>query len=394
MVATAAVARDPAGRGAPSRSVHPEQPGAPRAGRGAPRLPAMTDQGSQPPFAPPFEPPTAPPAAAPVRRGTPLVVWIVVLLVISIAGAGLILSVDHAPTEEGRPELTYRGHALVAPRLAAMSTDTQALAAAGDAVATAGRDTLTRLRALDATRTQTAIDTGDAAVADVLGTTERMVAARRTLLDGTTLAGLPAADRVAVGTIDAAIAAAGEFPGYWQQIGVAASDPLELLQDLDAHDAKVDTATKAGTAGRWPDALAALDDAQGLLQLAHAVRESAHKAGLDVSTLDDLLDRLDTYDQALVDLYTILQGTNGQTTAESQAALARVRVAQASLPLDQSAMVVILSDLAGPTITPVLLSIESARGALRAAVDAAPQPSDAGPVPVGSGPVASAGVSS
>ena len=57
---------------------------------------------------------------------------------------------------------------------------------------------------------------------------------------------------------------------------------------------------------RWSDALAALEDAQALLRQAHGVRDTAHKAGLDVSTLDDLLDRLDTYDAALVDLYTLL----------------------------------------------------------------------------------------
>ena len=99
--------------------------------------------------------------------------------------------------------------------------------------------------------------------------------------------------------------------------------------------------------------------------------------------------------------------SKGTTTTASQAALDRVNAAQESLPTDQAAMVIIISDLAGPTITPVLLSMESARGALEAAVDAAPQPSDAtpqasgtappagtGPVPVASGPMPSDGVSS
>ena len=46
---------------------------------------------------------------------------------------------------------------------------------------------------------------------------ERIVAARATLLDGTSLTALPTSDRLRIGTIDAAIAAAGELPGYWQQ---------------------------------------------------------------------------------------------------------------------------------------------------------------------------------
>jgi hypothetical protein len=343
----------------------------------------MTDQGR-----------ASTPPAEPARRGTPVIVWLVVLLVISIAGAGLILSVDHAPTEEGRPELTARGHTIVTPRLAAIDLDAQQLATAGDAIAAAGRETLTRLRALDTARTQTALDAGDAAVTDASGALDRIVTARATLLDGTALTGLPASDRIRIGTIDAAIAAAGELTGYWQQVGIAASGPLELLQVLDAHDTKVVAATDSGRAGAWADALAALDDAQGLLQQAHAVRETVHTAGLDVSTLDDLLDRLDTYDAALVDLYTSLDASKGQTTADSRAALDRVNAAQESLPTDQSAMVVIISDLAGPTITPVLLSIESARGALESAIEAEPQPSGTPPVPVDDGPGPSDGVSS
>ena len=357
----------------------------------------MIDQGSRP-APPPIKPAPPPMKPAPppqtARRPTPLAVWFLVLLVIAVAGAGLILSVDHAPTEEGRPELTARGHSMVAPRLAAIDVDAQQLATAGDAIAAAGRDTLTRLRALDTARTQAALDAGDTAVANASSALERIVAARATLLDGTSLASLPGSDRIRIGTIDAAIAAAGELAGYWQQVGVAGSGPLELLQDLDAHDTKVVAATDAGRAGAWSDALAALHDAQGLLQQAHAVRDTAHAAGLDVSTLDDLLDRLDTYDAALVDLYTRLQASGGQATAASRAALDRVNAAQQQLPTDQSAMVVIISDLAGPTITPVLLSIESARGALQAALDAQPRPNGTSPVPVDSGPGPSDGVSS
>ena len=126
---------------------------------------------------------------------------------------------------------------------------------------------------------------------------------------------------------------------------------------------------------------------RALLRQAHGVRDSANKAGLDVSTLDDLLDRLDTYDAALVDLYTILEASNGETTDASRAALARVNAAQESLPTDQAAMVIIISDLAGPTITPVLLSIESARGALEPRSTLRHSRSDAAPPPRPPGPV-------
>ena len=316
------------------------------------------------------------------------------LLIVAVAGAGLILSLDHAPTEEGRPELTARGHDIVAPRLAAIDLDIQQLAAGGDGIAAAGRDTLTRLRTLDTTRTEEALEAGNSAVADVTATRDRITTARATLLEGISLVGLPASDRVRIGTIDAAMAAAGELPGYWQQVGVAASGPLEFLQSLQAHDDRVVTATDQGRAADWAAALGVLDDAQRLLVPVRAVREVAAKAGLDVTTLDDLLARIDDYDQSLIALYANLQASGGETTNESRAALARVEAAQASLPEDQSALVVIVSDMAGPTITPVLLSIESARGALEAALDAEPQPSGAATETSGSGPEPSSGVSS
>ena len=140
---------------------------------------------------------------------------------------------------------------------------------------------------------------------------------------------------------------------------VAAAAPLELLQVLDAHDAEVLAATDSGRAGRGPTRWPRSTTPQGLLGRP-TPSASRHKAGLDVSTLDDLLDRLDTYDAALVDLYTSLEGRTGRRTPRSAAALDRVNAAQESLPTDQAAMVVIVSDLAGPTITPILLSIESA----------------------------------
>jgi hypothetical protein len=312
-----------------------------------------------------------------------LLAWLGVILIVSVAGAGLVLSLDHAPTEAGRPELTARGHALIAPRLAALDTEMQRLATAGDAMATAGRDTLTRLRALDVAGTEAALTAGGMAATDVSAISERLAAARATLLDDTSLTALPTSDRLRIGTIDAAVAAAGVLPGYWEQILVAASDPLDLLRAMVAHDAQVVAATDSGRAAKWPDALAALTEAQRLLVPARAAREAAHKAGLDVTTLDDLLDRVDAYDTALTDLYTSLRASDGVETAESRAALERVNAAQESLPADQTAMVVVLSDLAGPTITPILLSTETARGTLEAALAAQPQATDAGSAPTG-----------
>ena len=279
------------------------------------RLPAMTAPPA-PPVAPP--PVAAPPAAA--RRALSAIAWMAVLLIVAVAGAGLILSLDHPPTEEGRPELTARGHALVAPRLEGMDIDIGQLATAGDLIAAAGRDTLTRLRSLDAPRTERALAAGDAYVADGSAIRDRLVAARATLLEGTTLAGLPASDRVRIEALDAAITAADELPGYWNQVVLAAAGPLDLVESMAVHDAAVIAATDSGRAGDWAGALAALGEAAAPLITVRTVREVANSQGADVSTLDDLLDRIEEYDAALTELYASLRESGGDTTVASRAA--------------------------------------------------------------------------
>ncbi len=364
------------------------------------RLRPMTGQLPADPRPPATAPASSRPArASSSRRGPLMLAWLGMLLIVSVAGAGLILSLDHPPTEEGRPELTAKGHAIVAPRLAAIDTDIEQLAAAGDTIAAAGRDTLTSLRALDVDAANAALAAGDTSITELAMITERLAAQRAALLEGTRMTSLPASDRFRIGTIDAAMAAAGQLPGYWQAVVAAGSGPLDLLQSMQTHDATVLAATTSGRNGKWAEALAVLADAKRQLVPAHAVREVASKAGADVSTLDDLLVRVDAYDSALVDLYSALQDSGGQTNATTRAALDRVNAAQQSLPADQTAMVIVMSDLVGPTITPILLSIESARGALAAAIEAEPQPT--GPQPTGpastrtnGGPAASGAVSS
>jgi hypothetical protein len=155
----------------------------------------------------------------------------------------------------------------------------------------------------------------------------------------------------------------------------AASGPLDLLVAMAEHDAVVVAATGSGRAGDWAAALAALDDAASPLITARTVREVASSQGADVSTLDDLLARVEEYDAALAELYASLRESGGDPTTASRTAEARVAAAQQSLPRDQTAMVVVISDLAGPTITPTLLRIETTRGLLEVALPAEVEPS-------------------
>ena len=69
--------------------------------------------------------------------------WVAVLLVGALAIAGLVVSLDHPPSGDARPELTGRDAAILAPRLAALQPTLGTMATEAEAVAAAGRGALT-----------------------------------------------------------------------------------------------------------------------------------------------------------------------------------------------------------------------------------------------------------
>jgi hypothetical protein len=154
-----------------------------------------------------------------------------------------------------------------------------------------------------------------------------------------------------------------------------ASGPVDLVRSLQAHDTRVAEAAETARADDLPGALGALEDALALLAPARGVRAAADRAGADVSTIDDLLARVDAYDAALELLWTLLVASDGQVTDEVRAAYAEVEAAQASLPQDHDALKVVVADLAGPAMTAALVDIEQQRGLLADAVAARPDTS-------------------
>ncbi|MBX3031794.1 MAG: hypothetical protein KF809_16725 [Chloroflexi bacterium] len=315
-------------------------------------------------------------------------VGVLLLVVVAVAGAGLILALDHPPDEQGRPELTARGHQLVAPRLGAMDVDLAGLTSAADTVADAGRRTLTRLRALDVDGVDAATLDGDTAAIDAVRLRESLLASRATLLDGTALDRLPISDRLRIGALDAALQGTGGLVDDWTAVRTTASDPTDLVRALQGHDANVVAATASGRAGRWAAALRQLADARRQLAVAQAIAATADEAGAEVTTLTDLLDRLDAYDAALVTLYTRLQASGGTVDDPVREAYAAVERTQGELPETNDALVISVSDLAAAAITRSLLDIETARGQLHAALDAAAPATSPPVVPADPSPAA------
>jgi hypothetical protein len=300
-------------------------------------------------------------AAVGFWRGT---LWLAVVVVISVAGSGLVVALDHPQTDAGRPELTAKGDALVTPRLAAMAPAASDLADAADALARNGRDALIHLRSQQVDLTRSDLAAGDEVIAALATLVSSAAAARDTLLEGTSLHSVGTADQDQIAQIDAAVAAAASLPTSWANLAAATPAPTAVLEALAAHDGLVVQATDAARTADWATALQRLVDAAEPVARVSGVSAQLKGKGFDVTTLDGWVLRLTDYDRALGTLYTLLEASKGVMTAEASAALENVNLAQAALPPSTDALSVIVSDIGGQRITEALLEIDRARRAI------------------------------
>jgi len=295
--------------------------------------------------------------------------WVLLVLVGSMAAAGLVVSLDHPPSGDARPELTARDAAVLAPRLAALEPSLVRLSDAAQALTAAGREALVSLRALDPVAVAAALDAGKVALRELLPAAEAI----RRRLPGL-LQGLDGGDRLPLGDRDRVVAmataAAGvdALSGAWADVAAATVAPMQLIATVRAHDAAVVAATEHGRGERYADALVSLDTAGASLVQAVAVRDDADRAGRDLSTLDGLLLRLSDHDAALRALYRELLASGGVRTSEVEAALAAVTATQRVVADARGALVIAVADVGAGDITPALLIMGRVRGTIDAAL--------------------------
>jgi len=292
--------------------------------------------------------------------------------VLVVLVAALVAVVGLPRTQPGQATLSDQDRALLATRLSDVDASVDRLVAQGTDLATASRDVLAKARALDPDGVDAAILAGSRSSAAIAGQREDLIKRREVLLAGLDPARIPASDRARIAAVDQAIIGVTQLPTSWASVVAAATGPRDLVRSIQAHDARVVDATAAARADDLPGALAGLEEAQRLLGTARAIRGTADEAGADVSTLDDLLARLDAYDAALTHLYTLLQASGGTVTDEIRTAYADVGAAQESLPLNQDALQIVVADLGGQAIQAALVDMEAQRGLLANAVAARP----------------------
>jgi hypothetical protein len=301
------------------------------------------------------------------------------MLVIALGAAGLVTALDHAPGTPGRPELTVPGDTEVMPLLDAAQANLGALAGQVDALGAQARGALAALNGSDPKTSEAAIEHGNGLIVDVIA---RTAALRRELAAvpyvGTRAAGLSVSNPVVArhAALVAALDATDGLDVAWTRLTVGSVSATRMSALLAEHDRLVVQAADRGVHARYADAIKLLDQAETQIKAARALRNEL-AITVDVSVLDEWLDRNDQYDIALRDLYQAISKVGKIVTAATRAAVKAEAAARARLPPDRRGMVIIMAEIGRGGMNGAVVAIEEARAKLTDALDAGtPQPTE------------------
>lgn len=307
-----------------------------------------------------------------VRRILAAVVWLVLVAAIALGAAGLVSGADHPPGTPARPELTYVRDREVEAVLEIASGQLVELA---DQVAALGVQARGALAALNGTETSTvtaAIAEGDRLLDEMLAQAATL---RRELAGAPYLARTDTALLVSDGIVarHAALAAALDgtvgLQAAWVRLTTGSVAAIQLSTLLAQHDRQVTEAAELGRAARYEDAMARLGEANATIEDARALRDQLANT-VDVTILDQWLDRNAAYDVALRGLYAAYSKVGSKVTDELRDAIAAEAAARRNLPPDTRGMVVIMAEISRGGMNGAVIAIEEARGRLTSAIDA------------------------
>ena len=303
--------------------------------------------------------------------------WVVAAIVIALGAAGLVAAMEPGPDRPVVPGLTYPDDPAVTTRLDADERDLLALADDVDALGTQARGAL-------AAMVSGRPDTVDAAVAAgkslLVGIGDRTQAIRTSL---GTVPFVRAADadlhvspevRRRYTRLVAALKTTDGLEAAWDQLTSGAAAAGRLSAQLAEHDRLVGTAAEQGRAAKYKTAIATLATAADTLKASRALRDVLVKT-VDVTVLDQWLDRNADYDTALAGLYKALSSVGGKVTDKVRQAIADEKAARARLPPDARAMVVIMADIGQGGLNRAVITIEQAKADLADALEPELEPS-------------------
>lgn len=304
--------------------------------------------------------------------------WVLAAALIALGAAGLVAGVGATPGTPGRAELTWAGDRAIAPGLEAATALANRLSGTVDDLGVAGRAALAALVARDRDLLVRTLDEGTRLAAVVESATTELRAEVRGLpgvagsapdpLPPTSELVLGAEQRRAVELLFRAADLTGDLDRIWAELAREALPAMELMRLLEDHDAATAAAAADGRAGRYADAIAGLDRSAELLAAARNMRDEL-AARVDVTVLDEWLDRNTAYDAALRALYDALRRSGGRVTEPVRDAFAAERAAEERLPPDTRGLVVIMAEIARGGLNQAVIAIEEAKGSLLDALD-------------------------
>jgi hypothetical protein len=309
-----------------------------------------------------------------IRQAVAAVAWLGAVIAIAFGAAGLVAGMDTPPAGGGdRSGRTARGDAVVAGALAPIEADLHTLAADVHTLSGQARGVLAALAANDVTLAESAAATGTALVIGI----DARAASTRNALGAVPIVGtgeaayaLSSAARERYGNDLDAVGATVGLNAHWARLTVGSLSATRLSGLLSSHDKAVVAAAARGRAADYGAALGQLDDADAAITVARAMRDKL-AASVDVSTLDQWLDRSARYDKALRALYAALRASGGVVNDAVRKAARDEETAKARLPPDTRALVLIMGDIGRGGMTDSAVAIEQAAADLDEAL--APQ---------------------
>jgi hypothetical protein len=311
--------------------------------------------------------------SASTRRILGTLAWFLIIVVISFGAAGLVTGMNHQGGAADHTELTFAGDAKVTPLLDHAEGDLVSLADQVEALGTQARGALAALNGANASTVDAAMAEGDRLVTDLASRT----AALRQELGVIPYVGTPGAALAVSGAVDArhtalvaALDATDGLDLQWARLSVGSVAASRMSAILAEHDRLAGMAALRGRQARYKDAATFLDGADAQIAAARALRDQLANT-VDVSVLDEWLDRNATYDKALRNLYVQISKVGRKTTDGLLKAIAEEKAAAARLPPDTRGLVIIMAEIGRGGMNGAVIAIEEARGKLSAAIDAA-----------------------
>lgn len=299
--------------------------------------------------------------------------WLGLAAVLAFGSAGMVAATSHSPSLGARQELTWGSDKILNTKLDGAVHDLVLLSDDVSQLGVMTRSVLSNLTQVNAVGVTAAQGDGTTALTAIdnraANLRERLDCGPWTDARLTQLIETYSSDSIArYRAVCLALDSVSPLDDDWASLVSGSTQTMKVAQDIADHDNVGKDALQLGTAGRYPEALSKLADADKPLSEATTIAAELATV-IDLATLTTWLSRTNAFDDSLRVLWQSMIDSKGRVTTQVTAALKAVNDAKALLPTDNSALQVSLFEMAN-RLTADGISIETARGQLATAVNA------------------------